>query len=108
MSFILQWYGTQDKIYFKVTKNGVGVNVTLAAADVKISKDGAAPANVIAAPTAVDATDMTGLYEWVPDAAESTCEVMIVNIKDADAGGEFDENCLIIPTGGHTSARYGV
>lgn len=108
MSFILQWYGTQDKLYFKVTKNGVGVNVTLATADVKITKDGGAVSNVVVTPTAVDGTNMPGVYTWTPEAAEATCEVMIVNIKDSTATGLFDENCLIIPTGGNSSARFGV
>lgn len=107
MSHVLQWYGTTDTIYFKLTLAGVGVNVTLAADDVKLSKDGGTPANVITTPTAVDGTSMPGLYVYTPSAAESTCEVMIINIKDASAGGAFDENCLIIPTGGNASARYG-
>lgn len=104
MSHDLFTYGSTDKIYFKITLNGVGVNPTLANGDVKISKTGGTPANVNSLPTAVHA-DIPGIHEWTPTAAEASTEVIILNIKDA-AGSAFDENCLIIATGGNASARF--
>jgi hypothetical protein len=98
-------YGTTDPIPLKFTLNNVGVNVTLAAGDVKVSVDGAAPANVNALPVAVDATNMPGVFLWTPIAAEVQGKLIILNIKD-QAGSAFDENMITIPTGGHASARY--
>lgn len=105
MSIDLYNYGTTDKVYFKLTLSGVGVNATVAAADFRLSKDGGTPAALDTLPTAVDGTNMPGVFEWTPIAAETQCEVMILNIKDS-AGSAFDENCLIICTGNNPSARF--
>ena len=105
MSHDLYEYAATDTIYFKLTLNGVGVNPTLAAADFYLSQDGAAGVQLDTLPTAVDSTNMPGVFEWTPITTETDCEVMILNIKDA-AGSAFDENCLIIATGGHASARF--
>lgn len=105
MSVDLQVYGSTDPIPLKITLNGVGVNVTLAAGDVKLSKDGGAVANVSALPVAVDGANMPGAYLWTPTSAESSCKVMILNIKDV-SGAAFDENMIIVSTGGNASARF--
>jgi len=110
MSHDLYTYGGQDRIYFKLTLNGVGVNPSLATNDVILSKDGASGGSVVditADCTPVDATYVPGVFYWTPDLASRTqCEVMIISIKDFDYGGDFDEDCLIIATGGHASARF--
>ena len=106
MSIDLHVYGSTDPIYFKlVDSSGVGVNDTLAAGDIKISKDGGTPANVSSLPTAIDGTNMPGVYTWTPTAAEAQCKVMIINCKDV-AGAAWVENCIIVSTGGNASARF--
>ena len=105
MSHNLYLYGSTDPIYFKLTLGGVGVNPTVVAGDFYLSQDGAAGAALSNLPTAVDGTNMLGIFKWIPVTTETDCEVMILNIKDV-AGGAFDENCLIISTGGHVNARF--
>ena len=109
MSHDLYVYGSQDPIYFKVTLNGVGVSgLTFQDADIELSKDGGNWASINADTSVVEIESGAGygVYKWTPEnAADSQCEVMILNIKDA-AGSAFDENCLIIATGGHASARF--
>lgn len=101
MAIDLYRWGDTDPVYFKLTLNGVGVVVTLASNDVKLYKDGTYSADIGSACTSLGA----GLYKWTPAAGANTqCKVMIINIKDASAGGEFDENCLIITTGGNAAA----
>jgi len=97
-------YGGTDAIYFKLTLSGVGINGPVVAGDMKISKDGGTPANVSALPTAVDGTNMVGVFKWVPTSAETSCKTFVINLKDA-AGAAWDENCLIFITGGDTSAQ---
>ena len=110
MSHDLYTYGSTDPIYFKITLAGVGVNVTLATNDVRLSQDGASGGSIIDITSecaAVDGTNLPGLYKWTPNPASRTqCGVMAIYIKDASAGGAFDENCLVISTGGNASARF--
>ena len=96
-------YGSQDPIPFKISLSGVAVTgVTFDAADVKLSKDGAAFANIGSACTEVG----LGWYIWTPaSAADTQCEYGIINIKD-NVGSAFDENGVIFYTGGNASARY--
>jgi len=105
MSHDLYLYGATDPIYFKLTLAGVGVNPTVVAGDFYLSQDGVAGVALTNLPTAVDGTNMPGIFKWIPDTTETDCEIMVLNIKDA-AGAAFDENCLIIATGGNASARF--
>jgi len=105
MSIVQHVYAEASPIYFKLTSSGAGVNPTLEAGDVKISKDGNTAVNVTNLPDPVDATNMTGVFEWTPTSLEATCKVMVINFKEV-TGTVFDENCLIISTGGHASARF--
>lgn len=109
MSHDLYTYGSTDPIYFKVTLAGVGVTgLTFQDADIELSKDGGNWASINADTTVVEveAAAGYGVYKWTPQAASETqCEVMVLNIKDA-VGSAFDENCLIISTGGNASARF--
>jgi hypothetical protein len=105
MSHDLYEYGQTSPLYFKLTLNGVGVNATLVSGDVKVAKDGNPSANVTNLPVAIDPTNMPGVYSWTPSASETQCGVFVVNIKDA-SGGAFDENCLVVATGGNISARF--
>lgn len=115
MSHDLHLYGSVKAIYFKITLNGEGVpNLTLQDADISVSittagtPEGAAWSDIgNEVDEMVGANSGRGLYYWTPDASSYTQgEVLVINIKD-DAGGPlFDENTLIIATGGHASARF--
>ena len=110
MSINLYNYGTQDPVYFKATLDGAGVTgLTFADADIELSKDGGNWASINADTTVVEVESAAGygVYKWTPQATtETEAEVLILNIKDADSTTVFDENCLIIVTGGHASARF--
>ncbi len=102
------WYGTEKPIYFKFTKAGEGVNPTLELGDVKLSKDGATPVAIpLVEIAAVDAINMTGVFKWTPAAggAQTTCEQLVINIKELN-GTVFDENCIILQTGGNALAYW--
>ena len=109
MSINLYNYGSQDPVYFKATLDGAGVTgLTFADADIELSKDGGNWASINADTTVVEVESAAGygVYKWTPQATtETEAEILILNIKDA-AGAEFDENCLIIATGGNASARF--
>ena len=110
MSHDLYTYSSQDPIYFKLTLNGVGVSPTLGSWDVMLSQD-ANPTtlDITAEVLPVSGTNVTGVHKWTPGSETRTqCQVMVINIKDYDGGAspDFDENCLIISTGGHASARF--
>jgi hypothetical protein len=94
-------YGSTDPVYFKLTLDGAGVVVTLATGDVTISKDGAAFANVNTLPTSIG----NGWYSWTPSSTELECEQAILNIADA-SGSAFDENGILIHTGGDVNAYH--
>ena len=104
-------YGSTDPLYFKITLAGVGVNVTLARDDVQLSIDGASGGSIVDITTecaAIDGTNLPGLYKWTPaSAARTQGKTLAIYIKDASAGGAFDENLLIYQTGGNASAYFG-
>ena len=105
MSHNLYTYGTTSPIYFKVTLDGAGVTgLTFQDADIQLSKDGVSFSSINADTTVTEVG--FGVYEWVPASpTETEAEVLIINIKD-NSGSAFDENCLIIATGGNSSARF--
>jgi len=103
MSIHFQVYGVLDPIYFKVTKNGVGlVAAPFSTGDIQLSIDGAAFTDV---PLIEIAEVGLGVYEWTPTGTATTGKVLILNIKEL-TGTNFDENCLIIATGGNALARH--
>lgn len=96
-------------IRIPITKRGVvdwavGADWTPAAGDVKVSIDGASPANVTNLPTAV-ASGNTAYWEFIPTAAEVTCKQAIYTISDA-ATKAIEDDGFIIETFGHASAMY--
>ena len=103
-------WGKTQKMPFKVTLNGVGVSLTFATGDVKLSVDGAAAANVdVASITAVPSTanDVAGNYYWTPTAAQTqAAEFFSLYIKDLSTTIAFDENVITHYTGGNASARF--
>ena len=96
-------YGTLDPIPFKVTKNGAGVTgLTFSTGDIQASVDGAAFANI---DTEITETGL-GWYLWTPTIATQTQgEFVIINVKEV-LGTNFDENGIVLYTGGNASARY--
>jgi hypothetical protein len=114
MSIHFQVYGSTDPFYFKLTKNGLGVNgLTISTEDIMLSIDGGAWQDISGEVTEVDPTVGPaaggvpyGIYKWQPTLASQTQgKVLILNVAEI-AGTNFDENCLIIATGGNASARH--
>lgn len=109
MSHDLHVYGSVDPIFFKVTLDGVGVSgLTFQDADIQLSKSGANWETITASTSVVEveAAAGYGIYAWTPTSGTQTqTEVIILNIKDS-LGSAFDENCLIIATGGNANARF--
>jgi len=98
-------YGTTDPIPVVISLNGIGVNATLAAGDVRLIKDGVAAGNVNALPVAVDGTNYPGDFTWTPTAAETQCEYFVLVIKDQTSPIAFNENRITHYTGGNGAAR---
>jgi len=97
-------YGTTEPIPFKITLNGVGITgLTLVNADLALSKDQGAFANIGLEVTEID----KGWYYWTPsDVAQTQAKTLIINLKDTVNSGVFDENAMVIRTGGNASAFY--
>ena len=96
-------YGSQDPIPFKVTLSGLAVTgLTFDAADIQLSKDAGAFANIGTACTEIG----LGWYAWTATlAADTQCNYGVINIKDA-VGTAFDENGVVFYTGGNVAARF--
>jgi len=94
-------YGQQKPVYFKITLTGVGVTgLTLDNADMELSKDGGAFANMGTEVSEVG----RGVYMWTPtSAAQTQAQSLVLDLKD-NIGSAFDENCVILITGGDPSA----
>lgn len=107
MSIHQQVYANLDPIYFKLTKNGVGVpNQTFSTGDIYHSVDESAWVDVSANVTEyIGANQGKGIYKWTPSTGQTSGYVIVLNIDEA-AGTNFDENCLIIVTGGNALARH--
>jgi hypothetical protein len=107
MAIQFQVYANLDPIYFKVTKNGLGVaGLTFSTGDISISIDGAAWVDIdTEVAEMVGASSGRGWYVWTPTGTETTGKVIIVNVAEV-SGTNFDENGLAIATGGNASARH--
>jgi len=87
-----------------VVDHAVGADWTPASGDVKISIDGAAPANVTNLPVAT-ASGNSALWEFILTAAELTCKQAIVTISDS-ATKAIEDDGFVVETFGHASAMY--
>jgi len=109
MSHDLYTYGEQNPIAFVLTLNGVGVTGhSLVAADVKLSSidDGTPTYNTTANIGTECSEGDNGFYYWTPSAASQTQhDIILIYINDSVAS-DFDENRLVICTGGNASARF--
>ena len=97
-------YGSTDTIPFKVTKNSVAVTglAPFSTGDIQASVAGAAFANIDSEVTEIG----LGWYLWTPTVATQTQgEFVIINVKEV-LGTNFDENGIVLYTGGNASARY--
>jgi hypothetical protein len=106
-------YGTVVPIPFRITLNGVPVDLTIDTdivdADVSLFRDGAFVANIdISAQVAKISNGGHVFYEWTPTAGQlNASEYATLCIQDVSAGGEFDPNMIVLYTCGNASARYG-
>jgi len=94
-------YGAVEPVYFKITLSAVAVTgLTLGSTDFTISKDGAGFSSI-----GLEVTEVgKGVYKWTPSAATQTqAKVVLLNLADV-VGSEFDENLIILITGGDSSA----
>lgn len=98
-------YGTTKPVYFKIILSNAGVaGLTFQAADIQLSIDDATPINIGGECT--EAALGLGVYKWTPSIASRTQgEQLVINIKD-NSGSAFDENMIILQTGGHASAYF--
>lgn len=98
-------YGTTEPVYFKVTLSNAGVaGLTFQAADIKLSIDNGAAINI--GTECTEAALGLGAYLWTPSVASRTQgKQLVINIKD-DVGSAFDENMIILQTGGDSSAYF--
>jgi len=100
-------YQTLEPIFFKLTLSGAGVSgITLLSADVQYHRsiDGGV-FTVIGA----DCSEIgLGWYKYTPGAVTITeTPTVVINIKATGGNvGLFDENGIILLTGGHNLAYY--
>jgi hypothetical protein len=87
-----------------VVDHAVGADWTPASGDVKISIDGAAPANVTNLPVAT-ASGNSALWEFILTAAELTCKQAVITISDS-ATKAIEDDGFVVETFGHASAMY--
>ena len=84
------------------TQFATGADWTPATGDVKVSKDGAAPADAASLPTYVGAAGKRGFWLFPLSASELTCKSLVLTINAA----AVEDNGAVIETVGHPSAMY--
>ena len=105
MSHDLLLYGSTEPLQFKATLNGAGVTgLTFQAADIQLSVDGTTTWASIG--TQCNNEIGNGIYQWEPTSSTQTqAQQVTISIIDS-SGSEFDENALIMVTGGSSLARF--
>lgn len=103
-------YNTARHIYIPIVKRGVvdhavSADWTPAAGDVKISKDGAAAANVTNLPTAIAMGNST-IWDFSLTATEMSAAQVMVTIADSTTKAVEDSG-FIVETYGNASAQHG-
>lgn len=111
MSAFLRKYGTGTgaDVYVPMIKRAVvdfavGADWSPSAGDVKISKDGAAAANIGTLPTAVTMGN-TAMWKFVFADAELQCKVLSVTVADS-ATKAVEDQMFNVETYGNASAMY--
>ena len=90
--------GSVDPIEFKLTLSGVGVDsLTFSAGDITLSKDDGAWTDITSAVSECVGSGLgKGWYKWTPASSTDTnFNQAKINIADL-AGGEFDENGIVM------------
>lgn len=87
-----------------VVDYAVSADWTPATGDVKISKDGAAAANITTLPTAV-AMGNAAYWEFQLSASELSCKTLVVTVSDS-ATKAVEDQAFIVETFGNASAMY--
>jgi hypothetical protein len=82
----------------------IRANPTLAAGDVKISKDAGSFANLATLPSAVPAAGKS--IEVALSSGETTCARAVIDFIDQTSPKEWDDFRLIVETFGHASAQF--
>jgi hypothetical protein len=107
----LRKYGTGSgaDVYIPVIKRAVvdfavSADWTPAAGDVKVSKDGAAAANITTLPTAITMGN-TAMWKFVFSNAELQCKVLSVSVADS-ATKAVEDQFFEVETYGHASAKF--
>lgn len=105
----LSKYGVARHVFIPVVKRGVvdfavGADWTPAAGDVKISKDGAAAANVTNLPAAI-AMGNGAIWDFSLTATEMQAAQVVVTVADA-ATKAVEDQSLIVETYGNASAQH--
>jgi hypothetical protein len=101
--------GTGADVYIPMVKRGVvdfavSADWTPAAGDVKVSKDGAAAANIGTLPTAVTMGN-TAMWKFVFADAELQCKFLSVTVADS-ATKAVEDQMFAVETYGNASAMY--
>lgn len=107
----LSKYGVARHIYIPLVKravvdHAVGADWTPVAGDVKISKDGAAAANVTNLPTAI-AMGNSAVWDFSLTATEMQAAQVVVTVADS-ATKAVEDSGFIIETHGHASGQFQV
>lgn len=105
----LSKYGTARHIYIPMIKRGVvdfalSADWTPATGDVKISKDGAAAANVTNLPGAITMGN-TAVWDFSLTATEMQAAQVVVTVSDA-ATKAVEDQTIVIETYGNASAQH--
>jgi hypothetical protein len=107
---LMTWrkYGTVATIHGVPLITGAAqdfqANPTLEAGDAKISKDGGAFANLATLPDVLPAAGKAVRVRL--SAAELTCKMAVIQLVDQTSPKEWEDQCLIVETGGHPSAEH--
>ncbi len=108
---LLRKYNTATHIYVPIIKRAVvdfaiGADWTPVAGDVKISKDGAAAANVTNLPTAITMGN-TAVWDFSLTATELAAAKIIIMVADA-ATKAVEDQTILIDTYGNASAEHAI
>lgn len=111
MSAFLSKYGVARHCFLPLIKRGVvdfavAADITFAAGDVKISKDGGAAANVTNLPTAITMGN-TAMWDFLLTATEMQAAQVTVTVADS-ATKVVEDQMFIVETYGNASAQHAV
>lgn len=96
-------WGDTEPLYFELMLNGVNqTGLTLGAGDVILILDESSSVDVTSQVT--ESSLSPGTYYVTPTTGQTQAKQFRLKIKDASAGGAFDDTAEYFYTGGHASA----